>query len=85
MPLNKLQNIRVRVVPVQNLYRPTSFKYHLMRWALSKEEFSKQEFFEALLEIKGEKEVQSKMSDEVLVRAWWNEFFTKSQVFKIVE
>ena len=85
MPLNKLQNLKVMCLPIPNPYRPTSFKFHLMRWAMAQETFTKQEFFDALLAIKTEHEVVSKMNDDTLVRAWWNEFFTKSMIFKLAE
>lgn len=69
----------------ENPYRKGSFKHTLMGWALEKGEFTQEEFNAALLHLKAEYEVHSKMKDEVLVRAWWNEFKNKHKTFTAVE
>lgn len=68
-----------------NPYRKGSFKQILMQWALDRGEFTKSEFLEAVLLLKNEYELTSKMSDEVLPGAWWNEFKNKHEVFAEVE
>lgn len=66
----------------ENKFRFGSFKRELMAWALAQEDgFTKKEFFEALIVLKEENEVQSKMEDKVLCAAWWNEFFNKHKSF----
>jgi hypothetical protein len=52
-----------------------------MKWALEKNEFTKEDFLKAVIELKNEHERISKMSDEVLAKAWWNEFYNKHEVF----
>ena len=84
MKLNKLKNLKVRCTENSNPYKPGSFKHVLMDWAIEQSEFTKQEFFDALLALKAEYEVTSKMSDEVLVVAWWNEFKNKHKVFEVI-
>ncbi len=69
----------------ENKFRYGSFKRELMAWALKQDTFSKKDFFEALLALKEEHEVQSKMEDKVLCSAWWNEFFNKHKTFVPVE
>ncbi len=69
----------------ENKFRWGSFKRELMAWALAQDEFTKKEFFEALLKLKEEHEVISKMEDKVLCSAWWNEFFNKHKVFTVKE
>lgn len=66
-----------------NPYRQGSFKQVLMKWALEKGEFSREEFLKAVIELKAEHEVVSKMKDEVLSKAWWNEFKNKHKVFTL--
>jgi len=83
--MNKLQNVTLRVTKTKNPYRPTSFKHQLFDWALERGMFTKEEFFEAVLELKVKWEVTSKMSDEVLPKAWFNEFLNKHHDFEIVE
>ena len=82
--MNKLQNVRVRVTKSKNPYRPTSFKHQIFKWCLEQGTFTKAEFETALLEIKVKWEVTSKMSDEILVKAWWNEFSNKHHDFEPV-
>lgn len=64
-----------------NKFRFGSFKRELMSWALDKGEFTKAEFYQALLELKEQHQVTSKMDDKTLQAAWWNEFFNKHNVF----
>ena len=65
----------------KNPYRHGSFKQLLMTWALEKGEFTFDEFKVSLLELKELHEVKSKMQDDVLAKAWWNEFKNKHKVF----
>lgn len=69
---------RVRVsVPEGTTFRKGSSKKSIMLWCLSKGEFTKAEFLEAVQELKRKGEVDSVMSDEVCARAWWNELYNK--------
>jgi hypothetical protein len=83
--MNKLQNVTLRVTKTNNPYRPTSFKFQLFKWALEREQFTKEEFFAAVLELKVKWEVTSKMSDEVLPKAWLNEFLNKHHDFELIQ
>jgi hypothetical protein len=71
----------VTVSSTGNPYRQGSLKHILMKWALEKNEFTKEDFLKAVIELKNEHERISKMSDEVLAKAWWNEFYNKHEVF----
>jgi len=82
--MSKLQNATLRVTKIENPYRPTSFKFHIFKWAIGRGEFTKAEFREAVLRLKDELEVTSKMKDEVLWKAWLNEFVGKSHDIEIV-
>ena len=64
-----------------NPYRKGTMKSALMDWALEKGEFTKDEFLVAVLEVKADGEFKSKMSDTILPKAWWNEFFNKHKTF----
>ena len=68
-----------------NPYRKGSFKHILMDWALTKGEFTREEFLSAVPTLRQEHEVVSKMKDEVLAKAWWNEFKNKHEVFSSKE
>lgn len=83
--MSKLNNIRVRVNVDSNPFRSGTFKFHLFKWALEEGEFTKEEFLANCLRLKSELEVSSKMSDEVMSKAWWNEFFNKHDVFDEVK
>lgn len=85
MKLNKLKNVKVRVNISSNPYKAGSFKQLLFKWALEQREFSKQEFFDALLTLKAEFDVTSKMADDTLQVAWWNEFKNKHKVFEVIQ
>ena len=78
-----VRNIKVRVSTPdgKNPYQLGSFKYRLMAWALERGEFDKVEFLAAVLELKAEHKITSRMADDVLNRAWWNEFYNKHHVF----
>lgn len=67
-----------------NPYRKGTMKHSLMTWAMEKGEFTKEEFLAAVLVVKEEGEFKSKMSDTVLPKAWWNEFFNKHKTFSQV-
>jgi hypothetical protein len=82
--LSKLQNVTVKVVGTMSP-RATSFKAHLWRWCVQKQEFTKQEFLDACLELKEQLGVTSKMKDEVMSKAWYNEFHGKEKVLQVVE
>ena len=75
----------VNVNITTNPYRKGSFKHLLMAWALEKGEFTKEEFLAAVLTLKAEHDITSKMKDEVLSKAWWNEFYNKHEVFADVQ
>lgn len=81
--MSKLNNPLVKVNVTTNPYRTGTFKFLLMKWALEQTEpFTKEQFLKACLELKAEFEVTSRMSDEVMAKAWWNEFFNKHEVFE---
>ena len=84
MSMSKIENVTLRVTKDSNPYRPTSFKFHIFKWCLEREEFTKSEFREAVLRMKEELEVTSKMKDEVLWKAWLNEFVGKSKDLEVV-
>lgn len=82
--MNKIQNTLIRVTRTQNPYRPTSFKFHIFKACIARGEFTKAEFREMVLRLKEELEVTSKMKDEVLWKAWLNEFVGKSHDLEVV-
>lgn len=84
MSISKIANVTLRVTKIENPYRATSFKFHIFKWAISRGEFTKTEFREAVLRLKSELEVTSKMKDEVLWKAWLNEFVGKSHDIEVV-
>jgi len=71
----------VKVSIETNPYRNGSLKYFLMKWALEKGEFTKEEFLAIVPEITQEREFKSKMTPEVQSKAWWNEFYNKHETF----
>lgn len=81
----KNENLKVVVNVEANPYRAGTMKFFLMKWALDKKEFTKAQFLEAVLLIKAEKELTSRMNDEVLPKAWWNEFFNKHKTFTLMQ
>ena len=87
MRFNKLQNLSLRVETGElpkdsngqpiNPFGATSFKRVLFDWALKKGEFTKQEFWDAVIELRDEYEVESVQDDDTLPRAWFGEFTKK--------
>jgi len=68
-----------------NPYRKGTFKHVLFQWSLEQKQFTREEFLKAVIALKEENGVVSKMKDEVLNKAWWNEFKNKHKVFVSVE
>ena len=79
--MSKLSNFNVRVSSTANPYHKRSFKFLLMKWALERGEFSKEEFLQAHDDLKLEHEIDQKAGG----KAWWNEFYNKHKVFVDVE
>ena len=82
--MDKIKNVKLQVTKTTNPYRPTSFKFHIFKACLAKGEFTRAEFREMVLTLKQELEVTSKMKDEVLWKAWLNEFVGKSKDIEVV-
>ena len=61
-----------------NPYRVQTFKWYLYRWAMSRRNFSKEEFLAAHAEMKAERFAHHRASGP----AWWNEFM-KAKTFVI--
>jgi hypothetical protein len=60
-----------------NPYREGSLKQLIFQWALERKEFSKSEFKEAVVALKDQYGHKSRMADDVLGNAWWNELVNK--------
>lgn len=69
----------------KNPYRQGTSKCNLMQWALDKGQFTRDEFLAAVKELRAEQKVTSKMSEDILGKAWWNEFKNKHKVFVAAE
>ena len=83
--MSKKGNVRVEVNlgpnVTENPYRKGTFKRVLMDWALLNENFTKDEFLKAAVELKQEHGFESRMPDPMMANAWWNEFYNKHEVF----
>jgi hypothetical protein len=82
----KVKNPTVRVeIPKGIQFRKDTAKGVLVRWAIEKGEFTKEEFLRAAIRLKRRGEVDSKMPDEQMARVWWSVFYNKRHYFKEVD